>query len=237
MKLNKYFVIDFDSTFTKVEAFDVLADISLKDHPDREQRKHQIHQITNQGMDGSISFRQSLEQRLDLLAPSRQHLEPLIQRLKGSVSESFKRNKEFFQNYADNIFIISNGFREFIEPIVTEFGIKPQNILANEFRFDDRGKVVGFDMENPLSANGGKVEQLKKLNLPGDVYVIGDGYTDYEIKQSGLANKFFAFTENVARENVKSKADHITTSLDEFLYVNKLNTIISYPKNRNNVLL
>lgn len=237
MKLNKYFVIDFDSTFTKVEAFDVLADISLLDHPDREHRKQQIHEITNRGMDGSVSLRESLEQRLGLLAPSRQHLEPLVQRLKGSVSESFKRNKEFFHKYADNIFIISNGFKEFIEPIVTEFGIKPENILANEFRFDDQGKVIGFDVDNPLSANGGKVEQLRRLNLSGDVYVIGDGYTDYEIKQAGLANKFYAFTENVERESVKSKADHITPSLDEFLYMNKLNTTTSYPKNRINVLL
>ena len=237
MKLNKYFVIDFDSTFTKVEAFDILADISLSDHPERESRKAQIIQITNQGMDGSISFRESLEQRLNLLACNRKHLPFLITKLKGSVSESFKRNREFFQTYADNIYIISNGFKEFIEPIVTEFGVKAENILANEFRFDETGKVTGFDRENPLSANGGKVELLKKLNLPGDIYVIGDGYTDYEIKQSGLANKFFAFTENVARENVKSKADHITPSLDEFLYLNKLNTVISYPKNRINVLL
>jgi len=237
MKLNKYFVIDFDSTFTKVEAFDVLADISLKDHPEREVRTQAIHRITNQGMDGSLSFRESLEQRLELLAPSRRHLEPLIQQLRGSVSESFKRNKEFFQTHADNIYIISNGFKEFIEPIVTEFGIKSENILANEFRFDDAGKVVGFDTENPLSANGGKVEQLKRLNLPGDVYVIGDGYTDYEIKHAGLANKFYAFTENITRENVRSKADHITPSLDEFLYLNKLNTAISYPKNRISVLL
>ena len=237
MKLNKYFVIDFDSTFTKVEAFDVLADISLDGHPDKDERKKQIIQITNQGMDGSISFRESLERRLNLLAPSRQHLSPLVNLLRGSVSESFKRNKEFFQKYADNIYIISNGFKEFIEPIVTEFGIKSENILANEFRFDKEGKVVGFDAENPLSSNGGKVEQLKKLNLPGDVYVIGDGYTDYEIKHAGLANKFYAFTENVDRENVRSKADHITPSLDEFLYLNKLNTVISYPKNRINVLL
>ncbi len=237
MKLNKYFVIDFDSTFTKVEAFDVLADISLKDHPEREERKKQIVAITNQGMDGSISFRESLERRLNLLAPSRQHLPLLISSLKESVSESFKRNKEFFQKYADNIYIISNGFKEFIEPIVTEFGIKSENILANEFRFDSEGHVSGFDVDNPLSANGGKVEQLKKLNLPGDVYVIGDGYTDYEIKHAGLANKFYAFTENVERENVTTKADHITPSLDEFLYLNKLNTAISYPKNRINVLL
>ncbi len=237
MKLNKYFVIDFDSTFTKVEAFDVLADISLKDHPEKEQRKKQIHDITNMGMSGSISFRESLEQRLNLLAPSQNHIPALVRELRGKVSESFKRNKDFFQKHSDNIYIISNGFKEFIEPIVTDFGIKPQNVLANEFRFDKEGKVVGFDTENPLSANNGKVEQLKRLNLPGDVYVIGDGYTDYEIKHAGLANKFYAFTENVERESIIDKADHITPSLDEFLYLNKLNTAISYPKNRINVLL
>jgi D-3-phosphoglycerate dehydrogenase / 2-oxoglutarate reductase len=237
MKHQKYFVIDFDSTFTKVEAFDLLADISLKDHADQEERKQQIIEITNQGMDGSISFRESLEKRIALLQPNRRHLEQLALQLKGMVSESFKRNREFFQNYADQIYIISNGFHAFIDPVVTEFGIKLENIFANRFQFDDNGNVIGFDKNNPLSANNGKVEQLKYLNLPGDVYVIGDGYTDYEIKHAGLANKFYAFTENVERERVLSKADHIAPSLDEFLYLNKLNTVISYPKNRINVLL
>ncbi|MBX2954643.1 MAG: phosphoglycerate dehydrogenase [Cyclobacteriaceae bacterium] len=237
MKLNKYIVIDFDSTFTKIEAFDLLAEISLRDHPEGEERKKMIREITNQGMDGSISFRESLEKRVELLAPNKSHLLQLAERLKAQVSESFKRNRDFFKKYADNIYVISNGFHMFIDPVVTEFGIKPENILANRFHFDEKGEVIGFDKENPLSANNGKVEQLKRLNLPGDVYVIGDGYTDYEIKHAGLANKFFAFTENVERENIMEKADHITPSLDEFLYLNKLNTAISYPKNRIHVLL
>jgi D-3-phosphoglycerate dehydrogenase / 2-oxoglutarate reductase len=237
MKINRYFVIDFDSTFTKVEAFDVLADISLKDHPDQQKIKKEVEDITHQGMNGSISLRESLEKRLMLLQADKKHMPALITLLKSKVSESFKRNKEFFSTYADSIYIISNGFREFIAPVVTEFGIKPENILANEFRFDNTGKVIGFDTENPLSGNNGKVEQLKRLNLDGDVYVIGDGYTDYEIKHSGLANKFYAFTENIERENIMDKADHIAPSLDEFLYLNKLNTAISYPKNRINVLL
>ncbi len=237
MKLNKYFVIDFDSTFTKVEAFDVLAEISLNGNLHKDALIKQVKDITDQGMTGTISFRESLERRLEILAAEEKHLAPLITRLEALVSESFKRNKAFFEKYADNIYIISNGFREFIVPIVSHFGLKAENVLANEFRFDDDGKIIGFDEENPLSANNGKVEQLKRLNLPGDVYVIGDGYTDYEIKHAGLANKFFAFTENVSRENILGKADHITPSFDEFLYLNKLNTAISYPKNRINVLL
>ncbi|HMJ68118.1 MAG TPA: phosphoglycerate dehydrogenase [Cyclobacteriaceae bacterium] len=237
MKPNKYFVIDFDSTFTKVEAFDVLAEISLDSHPDRENLTQQIKDITNKGMDGTLSFRESLEQRLKILSPNKRHLQQLVTALKDKVSVSFIRNKEFFGLYAEQIYIISNGFDTFIEPIVTEYGIKPQNIIANTFTFDEQGNVTGFDRNNPLSANNGKVEQLKKLNLPGDVYVIGDGYTDYEIKKSGLANKFYAFTENIERENVLANADHIAPSLDEFLYLNKMNTAISYPKNRINVLL
>jgi D-3-phosphoglycerate dehydrogenase len=237
MKPNRYFVIDFDSTFTKVEAFDVLADISLDSHPEKENLKTRIKEITNQGMDGSLSFRESLEQRLSILSPNQRHLQQLVTALKDKVSESFKRNKLFFETYADQVLIISNGFHTFIDPIVTEFGIKQENIFANRFQFDPQGNVTGFDRENPLSANNGKVEQLKRLNLPGDVYVIGDGYTDYEIKHAGLANKFYAFTENVERENVLKNADHVAPSLDEFLYLNKMNTAISYPKNRINVLL
>ncbi|MFM8850233.1 MAG: HAD-IB family phosphatase, partial [Cytophagales bacterium] len=236
-KINRYFVIDFDSTFTKVEAFDVLADIVLNEHPDSDKLKKKITEITNLGMEGKLSLRESIDKRLEILQPEKRHLTPLVKKLKDLVSESFKRNKEFFESYAENIYIISNGFREFIEPVVTEYGIRAENILANEFIFDEREKVIGFDLGNPLSANNGKVEQLKKLSLPGDVYVIGDGYTDYEIKHAGLANKFYAFTENVERASVLNKADHVAPSLDEFLYLNKLNTAISYPKNRINVLL
>jgi D-3-phosphoglycerate dehydrogenase len=147
---SRYFVIDFDSTFTKVEAFDVLAEISLQDHPEKELRQNQIAEITNRGMDGSISLRESLEQRLKLLQPEKKHMPLLVNKLKLLVSESFKRNKEFFNTFGDRIYIISNGFKEFIEPVVTEFGVKSENILANEFVFDDNGKVIGFDQNNPL---------------------------------------------------------------------------------------
>ena len=234
---NKYFVIDFDSTFTQVEALDVLAEISLARHADRDERIQKIKDITDVGMSGQLTLRESLEQRLDLLDAHKDHLNDLVNELKKQVSTSFKRNKEFFNSYADRIFIISNGFRDFIVPIVTEYNIKAENVFANSFEFDSSGKIVGYDKNNALSSNNGKVEQLKQLNLQGDVYVIGDGYTDYEIKAAGLANKFYAFTENVEREKVLEKADHIAPSLDEFLYMNNLNTAISYPKNRINILL
>ena len=83
-----------------------------------------------------------------------------------------------------------------------------------------------------MSQEGGKVKLLKELNLPGDIYGIGDGYSDFQLKESGMIKKFFAFTENIERKSVAEKADHITPSFDEFLFINKLPRAISYPKNR-----
>lgn len=233
----KYFILDFDSTFTKVEALDELANIALEGSPEREKVVQQIAELTNRGMDGSISFRESLEKRVALLHANRSHLEKLITSLKAKVSDSIKRNRIFFETYADNILIISSGFREFIVPVVSEYGIKPQNVYANEFIFDEKGNIVGFRDDIPLAHNNGKVTQLASLNLQGEVYVIGDGYTDYEMRKAGLANSFYAFTENVVRESVTGIADHVTPSLDEFLYINKLPMAISYPKSRINVLI
>lgn len=233
----KYFILDFDSTFTKVEALDELASIALEGSPERENIVRQIAELTNRGMDGSISFRESLKRRVALLHANRSHLEKLIALLKTKVSDSIKRNRIFFETYADNILIISSGFKEFIIPVVSEYGIKPENVYANEFVFDEKGNIIGFRDDIPLAHNNGKVTQLAALNLQGEVYVIGDGYTDYEMRKAGLANSFYAFTENVVRESVTEIADYVTPSLDEFLYINKLPMAISYPKSRINVLI
>ncbi|WP_114781648.1 phosphoglycerate dehydrogenase [Botryobacter ruber] len=237
MSKDKFFIIDFDSTFTQVEALDELGEITLQDDEKKEQILQEIKDITNSAMEGKSSFTAGLSQRLSLLNANQRHLQQLISRLRNKVSQSVSRNRNFFNEYADNIYIVSSGFKEFITPIVTEYGIKEENIYANTFEYDENGNIIGFDKENVLCLDKGKIKLLEDLALEGDVYVLGDGYTDYEIKEAGLANKFYAFTENISRESVIAKAEHIAPSLDEFLYQNKLPMAISYPKNRISVLL
>ena len=235
--LTKYFVIDFDSTFLQVEALEELADIAMSDRPDRQAIVDQVAEITNQGVNGEISFTESLNRRLNLLNARREHLPLLVDRLKKKVTTSIVRNRDFFRQFKGQVYIVSNGFKEFIEPVVGEFDISSEHVLANSFTFDADGNIVGADQSNPLAHSGGKSKVLAQLGLDGEINVIGDAYTDYEIKESGEAQKFFAFTENVLRENILDKADHVTPSFDEFLYVNELPMAISYPKNRIKVLL
>ncbi|MFM1874477.1 MAG: phosphoglycerate dehydrogenase, partial [Bacteroidota bacterium] len=233
----KTFVFDFDSTLTQVEAFEELAEVSLKGDPKKKEKIAQIARITDQGVDGDITFTQSLEKRLKILNAHKDHLEPLVRRLKGKISTSISRNKEFFKEYADDIYIVSCGFKEFIDPIMASYNIPSERIFANTFKFNRAGRIVGFDRDNDLSKPDGKIDQLKKMQLPGEIHMIGDGFSDYQTRAAGIADKFYAFTENVQRKNILDKADHIAPSLDEILYREKLPMSISYPKNRIKVLL
>ncbi len=133
--------------------------------------------------------------------------------------------------------MISCGFKEFIDPIVEEYNIPSERVFANTFCYDENDNIIGFDANNVLSQHNGKIQCLRDLNLDGEIQVIGDGYSDYVTREAGVADKFFAYTENVKREKTTSNADHVAPNLDEFLFVNKLPRSVSYPKNRIKILL
>ena len=59
-----YFIIDFDSTFIKNESLDILFEIS---DPNNNNKIREIKKITDLGMNGHISFSESLKRRIKLL--------------------------------------------------------------------------------------------------------------------------------------------------------------------------
>ena len=231
------YIFDFDSTLTRVEALDVLAEITLKGKSNKDLVLKEIQDITNLGIDSDISFTESLERRIKLLCAHKNDLGALVAELRQKISASIEENKEFFQEFAEDIYVISCGFKEFIDPIVKEYDIPSDRVYANTFKFDEEGNIVGFDEDNVLSSHNGKIACLKNLKLDGEVQVIGDGYSDYVMREAGIADKFFAYTENIHREKAAANADFITPNLNEFLFVNDLPRKVSYPKNRIKILL
>nr|WP_299068986.1 phosphoglycerate dehydrogenase [uncultured Allomuricauda sp.] len=237
VEVGRKYVFDFDSTLTRVEALDVLAEMTLQGKSNKDEVIQEIQDITNLGIDGDISFTESLERRIKLLNAHKNDLEGLVEELRQKISKSIASNKEFFEKFSDDIYVISCGFKEFIDPIVEEYNIPSDRVYANTFKFNEEGDIIGFDETNVLASHNGKIECLKNLDLDGEVQVIGDGYSDYVMREAGIADKFFAYTENVHREKAASNADHVTPNLDEFLFVNDLPRNISYPKNRIKILL
>ncbi len=233
----RHYVFDFDSTLVTVESFPELARLSLKSHPERSDRLGEVERITELTATGGMSMAEGIALRIELLDAHRKHIEALVRVLKRAISPSVKRNKAFFKKYKSHIYVLSNGFREFITPVVESLGISDAHVFANVFLFDAKDHIVGFDSRSPLIHQDGKARVLRQLQLDGEIYVIGDGYSDVKMREAGLATRFYAFTESARREPIVEIADHVLPSLDEFLYIHKFPMSISYPKTRIRVLL
>ena len=198
-------IIDFDSTFVKLETIEILADFALHAKSDKDKILNQIQDITNKAMLGKIPFSEALNQRIKLIKPQQEHINKTIIFLKKHISKSFEENIEFFRKNYGNCYIISGGFKEIIMPVIAGFNIKENQIFANTFIHENNN--ITIDEDNPLSKNNGK--NIIAKNISGYKIVIGDGYTDYEVKKYQNAKKFVQFIENINRKSLNNKADLI----------------------------
>ena len=174
-------------------------------------------------MNGDVHFMDALNERIKILEATQSHLDMLKNKLHNKLSPSFKSVEQFIRENAEKIYVVSGGFTELIYPVVKEFGIPKDHIFANVFTFDEIGLINGVDPSQFLAQKPGKIDAVKSLNLNGTVIVIGDGYTDYQIKKAGLAHHFIAYTESVSRPNVIKKGDIIATSFNEVIdFINTL---------------
>lgn len=212
----KKLIIDFDSTLVKIESLDLLAERFLAKNEKQDEIVNKIKTITEMGMNGEISFSDSLSRRISLIKASRDLVIEVGDYIKTQISDSVLDNKNFFKENSQNIIIISGGFKELIFPVSDYLGILRENVWANEFIFDEKGFLCGVDKENLMAQDNGKVNQIKNLNLSGELIMIGDGWTDYQTKESKVVDIFVAYTENIYRERVVEAADVVA---DDFLKI------------------
>lgn len=215
--LNINIIIDFDSTFVKLEGLEELARISLHENPRKDEIIKEIEKITNDGMTGKITFENSLEERLRLFKSNKNDISNLVDMLQENVTHSIANNKSYFMENSQNIYVISGGFEDWIYPIVLPYGIKRENVISNKFFYDEEGMITGIDKSIPLTKTGGKTQCVRNLTLSGKKIFIGDGFTDYEVKKNGEVDEFILFVENIHRKELDNYADHITQSWDEVL--------------------
>tara|TARA_Y100000590_G_scaffold235566_1_gene265301 strand:+ start:877 stop:1536 length:660 start_codon:yes stop_codon:yes gene_type:complete len=217
--MKKYnFIFDFDSTILKYETIEILADFALVNNVKKETILTEIKDMTTLAMNGKMSFSKALEKRISLMNLDKSHINDTILYLHNKLSDSFYDNIENFSKIIDNTYVVSGGFKEIIIPLLTPFGFKEDNIFANSFIVNNNNDL-SIDMNNSLSKDKGKIIVAEKIN--GKKIIIGDGYTDYELKKFGLADTFILFTENVYRKNLSEKADLIAQNFNEvFNYIN-----------------
>tara|TARA_Y100000590_G_C15671646_1_gene996467 strand:+ start:1160 stop:1813 length:654 start_codon:yes stop_codon:yes gene_type:complete len=212
--MKKYLIIDFDSTFIKTETLDELSKICSHDGDRTIVKK--IKHITNQAMLGKINFSDALNSRLNLINIDSSKITEIIEILKNDISKSIIKNKQFFIDNYNYIYIVSGGFKDIIKNIVNNYNIPQKHIIANSFLFKNN-LVVGVDPENDLLKEQGKVIAVNKLKLNGKIIMVGDGYTDYEVKKYKAADIFIAYTENINRKSIIETADIVANNFDKVI--------------------
>ena len=214
----KSLFIDFDSTFIKVETIDELAKLSLQNDPNSNKKINLISDITNKAMSGDISFSEALEKRLEILSLNQNDIISITENISNLISDSFLINKKIIQSISDSIWILSGGFKEIIIPIVEQFGISSNHVLANSFIYD-KDQIVGCDKDNNLFKDKGKIKAINNLNIKNDIIMIGDGFTDYEVYRDGPAKIFICYTENISRKSITEVADYKANNFNEIINI------------------
>ncbi len=204
----KPIILDFDSTLCAVESLDALASMVLADDPNAQAKVAEIERLTNLGMSGELPLSESLARRLATLTFDRAHVGRLVESLRHQMTPGLVEDRLWIQDQAEHLHVVSGGFVDWIAPVLTPLGFRAEHIHANVLCWD--GDVcVGFDQDHPLSRNGGKPEVVQQLGLGPNkgAIVVGDGISDLELKRSGHADRFIAFTAHAQREVVVQEAD------------------------------
>lgn len=203
-------IFDFDSTVLRGEMLEILAELKLKNHPLKNILLERIKDITDQGMEGKISFYESLNRRLQLLNLDEATLSLVMPTMIELINREYL---DLLPNITNKkTYIISGGYSNIIHNMSEQLQITKDKIFAIKLHFR-RGEFSHLEPEEPLIQSDGKAMVAKNIANKGKTLMIGDGMTDYRVKELGAANYFAAYTGVALRKSVCEKADFVINNL------------------------
>ncbi|VVA91793.1 unnamed protein product [Arabis nemorensis] len=210
---------DVDSTVCVDEGIDELAEFCGAGKA--------VAEWTARAMGGSVPFEEALAARLSLFKPSLSKVEEFLEKRPPRLSPGIEELVEKLRANNIDVYLISGGFRQMINPVASILGIPRENIFANNLLFGNSGEFLGFDENEPTSRSGGKakaVQQIRKVRLYKTMAMIGDGATDLEARKPGGADLFICYAGVQLREAVAAKADWLV-----FKFESLINSLESKP--------
>eukprot|EP00455_Lapot_gusevi_P051660 TRINITY_DN7762_c0_g1_i10.p1 TRINITY_DN7762_c0_g1~~TRINITY_DN7762_c0_g1_i10.p1 ORF type:complete len:175 (-),score=41.53 TRINITY_DN7762_c0_g1_i10:72-596(-) len=169
-------------------------------------------------MNGNVPFEEAFAARLALIRPTRAQLFDLAASSRLQLTPGIDTLIALLKQRGVQVYLVSGGIRDLIEPLARRLHIESDHIFANELFFDERGDFIAHDTAQPTSRSGGKarvIEHLKEKHGYSRVVMIGDGATDMEAAPP--ADGFIGFGGVVVREKVRDRAKWFVTSFDELI--------------------
>jgi len=171
-------------------------------------------------MGGSVPFEVALQQRLDLIRPSRDLLADCLRRHPPRLNPGIDRVVALLHGRGSAVHLVSGGFEPMILPLAAKLGIAADRVHANRIRHHEDGSYRDFDPEVPTSRSGGKarlVDLLKDRYAYRTVIMVGDGATDLEARPP--ADAFIGYGGIAVREKVRDGADWFITDFADLIAI------------------
>ncbi|KAB2073349.1 hypothetical protein E1A91_A07G077400v1 [Gossypium mustelinum] len=203
---------DVDSTVCVDEGIDELAEFCGAGKA--------VAEWTARAMGGSVPFEEALSARLSLFKPSLAQVQNFLNKRPPRISPGIEELVKKLKARNTDVYLISGGFRQMINPVASILGIPQENIFANQLLFGSSGEFLGFDANEPTSRSGGKataVQQIRKVKGYKALVMIGDGATDLEARKPGGANLFICYAGVQHRESVAAKANWLVFSFTDLI--------------------
>jgi len=203
---------DVDSTLLAVESLDFV--LTRKLGP---AAAEQIDALTSGGMNGTMSFRQSLMARLDLTSLKRSDTAAAAVELRHHLTPGMAELLNDLRARGDQVRAVSGGFEDVLRFALRDLGFGVGEAFANRFLWEGE-TVADIDTTNPLSDNGGKPKLLNDLRANSQysaIWMVGDGVTDLETLNAGAADHFIGFGGIARREAVVERAPEFAENLDD----------------------
>ena len=186
---------DFDSTLISCESLDELLSELLTGRPEDAAR---VRALTVEGMEGHISFCESLTRRLAIARPTHDQLEAFGTRILKHLTPGIE------VVVGDDAWIVSGALEEIVWPVSDYLGVPRERVLASSL---DRECLEKHELVAPVAAD-----------WPAPRIAVGDGMSDYALLREGLVDHFIAFTAHVRREAVIATGAPEARSVSELQY-------------------
>ncbi len=186
-------IFDCDSTLTTIEGLDEIAR--------RKGMLEQVEVITQQGMDGEISYKISFQKRwLEIVRPTKEDLQWLgefyIKNLTPGVAEVIARLK----SEEINIFILSHVPELSIKILADYLDLPKENVFAVRIEFN-QDSVMSVPEAFLEIIDNFKDRITREICTDGPTVMVGDGMTDYEAGK--YADLFIGFGGVAIRPKLK----------------------------------
>jgi len=206
-------VFDCDSTLSRVEGIDVLADqVGLAD---------EVTALTDAAMDGEVDLSDVYGERLLMLNPTRRQVRALKEDYKQNVVPDAREVVDALTFVGHEPWIVSGGLLEPVLEFGIWLGVEPSRIRAVDTEYDPLAgswwsdtnlEARYFDYAaGHLTETTGKGDVIDTaVARPGRRMMVGDGMSDLRAGES--VDLFVAYSGIVSREAVVSRAPVVIRS-------------------------